>query len=95
MNFPTPKNITDARSWFVVINQVSYAFSMAKRMEPFRNLLKPGQPFKWDATLDALFQDTKQLIVSEIEEGVRIFNADRPTCIITDWSKNGIGFWLL
>ncbi|MEE4247997.1 MAG: reverse transcriptase family protein, partial [Kangiellaceae bacterium] len=58
MNFPTPKNITDARSWFGVINQVSYAFSMAKRMEPFRNLLKPGQPFKWDATLDALFQDT-------------------------------------
>ena len=45
MNFPTPKNITDARSWFGVINQVSYAFSMTKRMEPFRDLLEPAQPF--------------------------------------------------
>jgi len=80
---------------FPVINQVSYAFSMTKHMEPFRDLLKPGHPFRWDATLERLFHDTKRMIVSEIEEGVRIFSADRPTCIITDWSKGGIGFWLL
>ena len=95
LDFPTPKNITDARSWFGVINQVSYAFSMTKHMEPFRDLLRPGQPFKWDAALESLFHDTKRRIASEIEEGVRIFSADRPTCIMTDWSKSGIGFWLL
>ena len=44
-DFPPPKNITDIRSWFGVINQVSYAFSMADRMLPFRKLLKPGTPF--------------------------------------------------
>ena len=27
-NFPTPSNITDIRSWFGLVNQVSYAFSM-------------------------------------------------------------------
>ena len=28
-DFPIPKNITDVRSWFGLLNQVSYAFSMA------------------------------------------------------------------
>jgi hypothetical protein len=95
MDFPTPKNLTDARSWFGIINQVSYAFSMTKYMEPFQDLLKPGQPFKWNDSLEKIFTDTKHTIVAEIEEGVKIFHADRPTCIITDWSKSGIGFWLL
>ena len=40
-DFPTPKNLTDVRSWFGLVNQVSYAFSMADRMQPFRNLLNP------------------------------------------------------
>ena len=40
--FPTPKNLTDVRSWVGLLNQVSYAFSMAAMMLPFRELLKPG-----------------------------------------------------
>ena len=39
-DFPTPTNITDVRSWFGIINQVSYAFSQTQLMEPFRNLLQ-------------------------------------------------------
>ena len=42
-DFPTPKNLTDVRSWFGLVNQVSYAFSMAERMQPFRQLLKPSK----------------------------------------------------
>ena len=34
------------------------------------------------------------MIVQEIERGVRIFDKTKPTCIATDWSKEGIGFWL-
>ena len=30
-----------------------------------------------------------------IHQGVQIFEKSKPTCIITDWSKTGIGFWLL
>ena len=37
-DFPIPKNITDVRSWFGLINQVSYAFASAERMLPFRDL---------------------------------------------------------
>lgn len=94
LDFPSPKNITDIRSWFGLINQVSYAFSMADRLQPFRQLLKPGTPFTWDNTLDDIFQESKAVIVNEIEEGVRIFDKSKPTCLATDWSKNGIGFWL-
>ena len=36
----------------------------------------------------------KTIIVKEIEQGVKIFDKTRPTCLATDWSKTGIGFWL-
>lgn len=95
MDFPTPKNITDVRSWFGLLNQVSYAFSMADKMLPFRELLKPGIPFYWDSHLQAIFDESKYTIVGEIEQGVRIFDKTKPTCLATDWSKTGLGFWLL
>ena len=94
LDFPAPRNITDVRSWFGLVNQVSYAFSMAEKMLPFRQLLKPGTPFCWDEHLNGLFEESKAAIISEIEEGVRIFDKSKPTCLAIDWSKTGIGFWL-
>lgn len=93
--FPTPQNITDVRAWFGVVNQVSYSFSMADKMLPFRQLLKPSTPFQWNGNLDALFKESKIAIVNDIKEGVRIFDKNKPTCLATDWSKTGIGFWLV
>ena len=92
--FPTPTNITDVRSWFGLLNQVSYAFSMAERMLPFRDLLKPAAPFRWDDNLDRLFEESKTVITTEIANGVKIFDKTKPTCLATDWSRDGIGFWL-
>ena len=94
-DFPTPRNITDVRSWFGLVNQVAYTFSMADRMQPFRHLLKPDNPFVWDDELDKLFKESKDIITDEIEKGVTIFDKNKPTCLATDWSKDGIGFWLL
>ncbi|CAB3996762.1 Hypothetical predicted protein [Paramuricea clavata] len=93
-NFPTPTNLTDIRSWFGLINQVSYAFAASTRMQPFREALKPGTPFIWNEELNNLFNESKTVIVIEIEEGFRIFDKSKPTCLATDWSKSGIGFWL-
>ena len=95
LDFPTPKNITDVRSWFGLVNQVSYAFSMTAKMLPFRQLLKPTTAFTWDDALQSAFDESKAIIANEIEEGVRIFDPSKPTCLATDWSKQGIGFWLL
>ena len=94
-DFPTPTSITNVRSWFGLINQVSFAFATTDRMLPFRALLKPGTPFKWNNELDQIFQKSKSFIVSEIQEGVRIFDKTKPTCLATDWSRDGIRYWLL
>ena len=93
-NFPTPTNITDRRSWFGLINQVSYAFAASTRMQPVREALKPGTPFIWNEELNNFFNEAKTVIVTEIEEGVHIFDKSKPTCLATDWSKSGVGFWL-
>ena len=92
--FPRPQTITDVRSWFGLINQVSYAFAAAEFMLPFRNLLKPGQTFQWNEHLDQVFKDTKSVIIEEIRRGIEIFDKKRPTCLATDWSKEGIGYTL-
>ena len=93
-DFPTPTSITDVRAWFGLINQVAYAFSMTSTMLPFRNLLKPSTPFRWTDELARSFADSKRVICEHIREGVTIFDKDRPTCLATDWSKDGIGYWL-
>ena len=92
-SFPVPKNITDARSWFGLVNQVSFSLSTSATMLPFRELLKPGEWY-WDDTLDQAFAKSKSAILSSIEQGVRTFEPRRPTCISTDWSKTGLGFIL-
>ena len=93
-DFPTPQSLTDIRSWFGLVNQVSYAFSMADTMLPFRELLKPSNTFHWDETLQQAFEQSKLTIINEIHNGVKIFDKTKPTCLATDWSKHGIGYWL-
>ena len=61
-SFPTPKDITEIRSWFGVVNQVSYAFSMTKTMYPFRELLKPDRNYYWDENLQRIFVESKKNI---------------------------------
>ena len=93
-DFPTPQGITDIRAWFGLVNQVAYAFAMAPVMFPFRELLKPTSPFRWTSELQTAFDASKTEICNRIREGVQIFEKDRPTCLATDWSKDGIGYWL-
>ena len=92
--FPTPTNITGIRSWFGLVNQVSYAFAQAPIMAPFRELLAHHKHFYWDETLDGLLQQSKDHIIAAIKDGVRTFETNRVTCLSTDWSKTGIGFLL-
>ena len=63
-------------------------------MAPFRELLKKNQRFYWDSTLDDLFQKSRNDILDKIAEGVKMFEIGRPTCLATDWSKTGVGYFL-
>jgi hypothetical protein len=66
---------------------------MAEAVLPHRNLLKQSTAFQWYEHLQTLFEESKAQIVKEI--GARIFDPERPTCLTTDCSKAGIGFWFL
>ena len=39
--FPTPKNLTDIRSWFGLVNQVAGYGQLRKTLDPFRPFLSP------------------------------------------------------
>lgn len=94
-NFPTPTDITGMRSWFGLVNQSAYAFSMTEIMAPFRDALKPGNKFYWDDNLQRLFDKSKQEIVSAVKNGVQLFDKNKKTALITDWSRTGTGFSLM
>ena len=95
LNFPVPTDITGMRSWFGLVNQSAYAFSMAEKMAPFRELLKPGNKFIWNENLQELFDKSKEEIVHAVENGVRLFDPQKRTALVTDWSKTGTGFSLM
>ena len=68
-NFPKPTNLTGARSWFGLVNQVAYSFSMTEEMAPFRDLLKRNRQFYWDETMDKLFEKAKLQILEKVVGG--------------------------
>ncbi|VDI05204.1 Hypothetical predicted protein [Mytilus galloprovincialis] len=68
---------------------------MARQMKPFRALLKPSTTFCWTNELDEVFHKSKEIIIQEMKEGVRLFDPARMTCLATDWSVDGIGFFLM
>jgi hypothetical protein len=94
-DFPEPTDLTGARSWFGLINQVNFAYADSELMLPFRHLLKPGTSFDWTPELAQLFKTSKQKIVNAVVKGVKTFDMTRQTCLATDWSRTGMGFALL
>ena len=92
--FPTPKNATDIKSWFGLVNQVSHYAQLRDMIIPFRKFLSPTEKFVWTEELDSIFEESKSRILEAIREGVMIFDMKRHTCLRTDWSKKGIGFLL-
>ena len=51
--------------------------------------------YSWTGKLDDLYIKSKAPIISAIEEGVKIFDKLKRTCLRTDWSRTSIGFWLM
>ena len=93
--FPVPNNITDIRSWFGLVNQVSSYAQLRDVMAPFRKFLSPKTKFYWDQDLQEAFIKSKADIVNAIREGVRIFDTEKATCLRPDWSGRGIGYFLM
>ena len=92
--FPRPADITGVRSWFGLIEQVAFAFSKTALMEPFRGLLKAKSVFAWTDELQTAFDVAKEEICNLVVAGVRAFVIGAYLCLITDWSRTGVGYVL-
>ena len=94
---PKQPSITDIRSWFGLVNQLVPLLAVSPLMEPFRDLLKPRASKKvyWDQNLQTIFTRTKEVICNMAENGLAYFDRSRPTAVVTDWSRTGIGFAIL
>ena len=62
-NFPASKNISQARAFFGLVEQVSFTFSKCADMFHFRHLLSPKTQFIWTEDLDREFELAKAIIV--------------------------------
>ena len=94
-DFPRPTNITGVRSWFGLINQLAYTLSTTTIMEPFKKLLKATTEFAWTEETEEAFIKSKESIIEAIKKGVKIYDPTRPTALLTDWSKIGMGHVLM
>ena len=94
-SFSTLKNITKARSWFGLVNQIAWVYSLSPIILPFRDLVKKKTQFVWNENLEKAFQQSKQIIVGLVKKGVTTFDINWVTCLALDWSKEGMGFLLL
>ena len=56
---------------------------------------KKNTHFVWNENLEKAFQQSKQIIVGLVRKGVTTFDINRVTCLVPDWSKEGMGFLLL
>ena len=65
LNFPVPWTITHIRSWFGLVNQVAWAYSLGPIMLPFQDLVKQNSKFTWNQNLEDAFK-----------EGVATFDKD-------------------
>ena len=93
--YPTPRNITDLRSYFALVNQVSPFYAIQPELLPFRELLKKNSVFYWDGVLQKLFEESKTKIANNVLEGITRFEVGRWTGLLTDWCKQGIGYLLV
>ena len=97
-SFPIPKSMSDVIGWFSTVNQVAPFFASRPMMQPFRELLKPSMKAKgiyWDENLTKLFNESKVVIIEAIKNILKIFGLGNWTCLLTDFSKTGIGYFLM
>ena len=93
-NFERPTTISEARSWFGLVNQVSRYGRLAEIMYPFKELLSPKSKFRWTQEMEAAFEESKASIIAAIEEVVEIFDLSGTTLLSPDFSKKGVGYFL-
>ena len=94
-DFPTPTNLTDLRSFFGMVNQLSqFSPDIAAAGAPLRPLLKKSNEWLWTEVHDAAFRSVKDALIKP--PVLQPFNPKLPTLLRTDASRpKGLGYVLL
>ena len=93
--FPRPRNLTDLRSWFGLVNQLgNFSKKLTAIMVPFRFLLAKNAVFQWLPEHGHAFVEAKSRLTSI--PVLAYFTVNRPTLLATDASRlKGLGLVLL
>ena len=77
-------------------NQVAYAFTQSRLMQPFKTLLRKKQPFFWDEALKKRLKIKRENRLSRQTRCVCVcvYDLRKTTCLATDWPKEGLGLSL-
>ena len=94
-DFPSPKDITNLRSWMGLVNQfASFAPDLKHAMVPLQGLLKPKNAYLWTQEHEEAMEKVKNILTSEKGPVLMHFDSKLPVVLITDASKTGLGFIL-
>ena len=93
-NFPTPSNLTDLRSFMGLVNQLgSFTKGISEAAGPLRDLMRPKNVFRWEASHQIAFEKIKLVLTSP--PLLAHFDPKLKTRLETDASRlNGLGFAL-
>ena len=84
--FPRPRNLTDLRSWFGLVNQLgNFSKELTAIMAPFRPLLAKNAVLQWLPEHDHAFVEAKSRLTST--PVLTYFTVNQPTLLATDASR--------
>ena len=91
--FPTPSSRTDLRSFFGLVNQLTGSSDrVSSALAPLRPLLSTRNDFVWDTAHTESFLKAKEVLTTA--PTLAFYDVSRPTRLLTDASRLGLGFVL-
>lgn len=82
---PTPKNLTKIQQFLVIIQFMApFIPKLTDQTAPLRALTKKGVPFKWNSSLQKIFDNIKASICKDI--ALSYFDVTKPTTI-KGWNR--------
>ena len=92
--FPTPRSVSDARSWFDLVSQITHHARTQRKVAPFKALSPSTTHLAWTKQLAESFTESKQEILGAIKCGMEAFDPARPTKLHAEYAEEGLGFYL-